>query len=190
MSEMAALPNEITPYRMSVDEFYRIGDLLDDQRTELLDGVIVAVSPVSLAHGARVIAIGAELRNALGGRAVVVAGGSLTVDRYDAPLPDVAVLRPLSPDAGPYASVEHALCVVEVAKSSLARDMHYKARLYARAGVADYLVADIDADVVHHHTGPSRSGYANVAVLGFGTTFCIAAFPDVVLRADAFVAPC
>ncbi|BDE05243.1 hypothetical protein WPS_05190 [Vulcanimicrobium alpinum] len=189
MSEMAALPNEITPYRMSVDEFYRIGDLLDEDRTELLDGVIVAVSPVSVAHGARAAAITIALGNAFGSRAVVIAGGSMTVDRYDAPLPDVSVLRPLLPDAGTYASVEQALCVVEVAKSSLTRDLHYKAHLSARAGVADYLVADIDGDVVHHHTGPSPGGYASVAVLRHGATFSIAAFPDIVLRADAFLAP-
>ena len=48
-----------------------------------------------------------------------------------------------------------ALLVVEVASDSLARDLDVKARLYARAGVTEYWVVDVEHQAVEVHRKPS-----------------------------------
>lgn len=51
--------------------------------------------------------------------------------------------------------------------SSLAKDLGTKAQVYAAAGVPEYWVVDVRAEVVHAHTGPTSSGYAQVRSRGF-----------------------
>jgi Uma2 family endonuclease len=56
--------------------------------------------------------------------------------------------------------------VVEVAASSLTRDLREKPPIYARAGVPDYWVADLDGERVVTHASPSGGGYDHVEVVG------------------------
>ena len=52
--------------------------------------------------------------------------------------------------------------VVEVAHTSQTRDRQ-KARIYARDGIASYLLVDLTAGTLTHHTDPTADGYATVA---------------------------
>lgn len=52
--------------------------------------------------------------------------------------------------------------VVEVSDSSLAFDLNTKARLYARAGIAEYWVVDIQGRRVFSHRQPANGAYDSV----------------------------
>jgi Uma2 family endonuclease len=54
------------------------------------------------------------------------------------------------------------LLLIEVADSSLPFDLSIKALLYARAGVRDYWVVDVQGRRIHVHRAPTASGYVNV----------------------------
>jgi Uma2 family endonuclease len=62
-------------------------------------------------------------------------------------LPDLVVTEPMGRDEFPHT----ALLVIEVAQTSHARDRE-KAVDYARAGVVEYWIVDLDAEVVTVHT--------------------------------------
>lgn len=55
---------------------------------------------------------------------------------------------------------DNVLLVIEQADSSLRTDLNDKAALYARHGVRDYWVLDLEARRVHVHRGPTPDGYA------------------------------
>jgi hypothetical protein len=59
-------------------------------------------------------------------------------------------------------------CVIEVADSSLARDLGVKLQMYARAGIEQYVVVDLVHDVVLDHREPSGEAYQKVAPLCVG----------------------
>ena len=54
--------------------------------------------------------------------------------------------------------------VVEVAHTTQTRDRQ-KASLYARDGIATYLLVDLAAGTLTHHTDPTAEGYATVAAV-------------------------
>jgi Uma2 family endonuclease len=56
--------------------------------------------------------------------------------------------------------------VVEVADSSLGQDLNTKAALYARAGIAEYWVADVQSSrlIVHRQPEPHAGVYRDVQV--------------------------
>jgi Uma2 family endonuclease len=85
------------------------------------------------------------------------------------PEPDGSVMRGIDDDYrnGPPGAAS-ITCVIEVADNSLARDLGVKLQLYARAGIAQYVVVDLVHDVVLDHRKPAGDGYQEVASLRAG----------------------
>jgi Uma2 family endonuclease len=83
------------------------------------------------------------------------------------PEPDAAVVVGNEDD---YASRRpdptEVLCVIEVADSSRSRDLGPKLRVYASAGIQQYVVVDLVNNVVLVHTSPSGESYPQPAQLG------------------------
>jgi Uma2 family endonuclease len=187
MSDMAL---EYKLREFTVEEFHRMaetGVLRREERVELLDGAIVEMSPIGERHWDRHSAIVEYLIAALGEAARVAGQASLRLGDRNEPQPDIAVLRRRSYSrASPPAPAE-IFAIVEIADSSLAKDTGPKQRLYGRFGVADYLVVDLDGDVLRHYRDPHELGYRQCDVLRHGDTFELVAAPGQRLSADPFL---
>ena len=156
--------------RFTVDDvqaMLRAGLLPEDASTELLDGCIVRTD--KSAHG------GDPRMHSPGHRYSVTQLGELSSkinspDRHvqtqlpivcgssQMPEPDFAVVRGTNAeymDRLPTAA--DALCVVEVADSSLERDRDEKLPAYARAGVPQYVILNLRNRTAEVHEQPDRS---------------------------------
>ncbi len=149
-----------SPRRLSVDEYHRMieaGILDEDERLELLEGVIVAMSPQDEPHAWPIQRLTRILTRVLGDEYDLRVQLPLTLGRSNEPEPDLAVVR-----AGPRTKGRHprtALLVIEVAKDSLRKDRTLKAALYARFRVPEYWIVNIEAENVEVFTEPRpRSG--------------------------------
>jgi Uma2 family endonuclease len=78
------------------------------------------------------------------------------------PEPDLVVLRAPLHELARKPRPEDVLLVVEVAASSLAMDRSIKADLYARAGIADYWVLDVNHRRMIVHREPAGGKYSSV----------------------------
>ena len=70
--------------------------------------------------------------------------------------------------------------LIEVADSTVSFDLNQKAKLYARAGIADYWVVDIPAKLVHVHRLPIRGTYTSLIQFGFSDSINPLAAPNAV----------
>jgi Uma2 family endonuclease len=118
-------------------------------------------------------------------RAIVRVQGSVVLDLYDAPQPDVAVLRPktdfyLSGHPNP----TDILLLIEVAASSLDYDREVKAPLYASKGVAEYWLVDVNEEVISRYMNPAAGVYQTVAHHRRGESIAPSLLPDCVLEID------
>jgi hypothetical protein len=105
------------------------------------------------------------------------------------PQPDIAILESKSYVAAGRPPVPHEIyAFVEIADTSLKKDLGPKLRLYGRQHVADYLVVDLDANVLVHCSQPHAMGYRRIDRLGYGDTLRLSRLPDVEIRADVFLA--
>jgi len=175
----------------TVDEYHRlaeIGMLRPDERVELLDGAIVEMSPIGNRHWGRHARISPYLAATLANDAVVVPQGSFPLGRKNEPQPDLAILAPLQWDEaerGP--TPEEIYAVIELADSSLGKDTGPKLRLYARFGIPDYLVVDLDNDVLIHYHDPHELGYLTEDRLHATDTFAIRRLAHIALSAAPFL---
>jgi Uma2 family endonuclease len=71
--------------------------------------------------------------------------------------------------------------LIEVADSSLAYDRRTKIPLYARAGITEVWLVDVEAGRVHLYRQPSAQCYADVRMPAHDERFSALAFPDVTL---------
>jgi Uma2 family endonuclease len=176
---------------MTVERYFALVDeglLEPDDRVELLEGVVVAMSPRNPPHDAVMSLVLRALVEAVGARAAVRCQCSLVLGRYSAPEPDVAVVPGRERDylAG---HPRNALLVVEVADTSLAQDRLTKGALYAAAGVPEYWIVDIRADRVEvvRDPEPGTGRYRERSVIGRGGRLALLALPDVEVSTDAFL---
>jgi Uma2 family endonuclease len=135
---------EPTQRRWTRDEYYRMGELgwFIGQRAELIDGEIMVLSPQGPSHATSTDRVRRILERTLGEGVWVRMQLPVDFGSHSEPEPDVSVVAGSLED---YTSAHPttALLIVEVSDSTLSYDRHRKARLYARAGIADYWIINL-----------------------------------------------
>jgi Uma2 family endonuclease len=103
------------------------------------------------------------------------------LDRYNEPEPDIALLRPRADryQAGQPPCAADILLLIEVASTSLAYDRRVKLPLYARHGVPEVWIVDLDALVIDVHRGPSSDSYQAGSSEGQGRVLEVSRLPGV-----------
>ncbi len=146
--------------RWSRYEYERLAEaeiLVADDKIELLEGQLVVREPQHGPHFTATRLVEEALRAAFGRGWDVRVQGPLALGRSSEPEPDVSVVRG-SPRDFRDAHPTSAVLVVEVAKTGLRLDRGMKARIYAKAGVADYWIVNLVDRVLEIHRNPERSG--------------------------------
>jgi len=137
-------------------EVLTAADAFDDERIELLEGMVVQKVPQKPIHSNTVRRITHVLTVLLaepyGDQYLVGSGLPIAVGRWSEPEPDISVVeaRASTDDAHPVT----AQLAVEVSRSSIRRDLSVKPRIYARAGIPRYWVVDVNTHEVVVHTDP------------------------------------
>jgi Uma2 family endonuclease len=147
-------------HRFSVakyDRLVRDGGLTDEDRVELLDGVIYDQMPHNAPHDHAVSQLQLALILMFHGSLVVRTQSSVTFPA-SVPEPDIAVVPgPADRYALVRPDADDLLLVVEVSDTTLARDRGLKQRVYARSRVPVYWIVNLSEAVVEVYTNP-RAG--------------------------------
>ena len=160
----------ITKHRLTVDDYYRmaeVGVLAPDARVELIDGEIVDMPPIGSPHSGTSMWLNRQFLSTVGDRAIVaMQSTTLILGRYSAPQPDLMLLRPRAdcyrrsnPTAG------EVLLVVEISESTLPYDRKIKAPLYARHGVPEMWIVNLQHGELLCMRQPHLNGYAELETL-------------------------
>ncbi len=118
------------------------GLLAPDDRVELLEGLVVSMSPQQPRHAATVWWISGRLNALIGDRGIVRSQLPFLATANSVPEPDIAVV-PFRVDGYQSAHPDRCLLAVEVADTSVAQDRLTKSRIYAAADVTDYWLVNL-----------------------------------------------
>lgn len=171
-----------TRKRFTVQEYYRMAEagILDPNvRTELIDGEVILMPPMGDPHAGNVDRGNAVLNRLLGDVAVIRVQSHVQLDEHQQPEPDLAVLRPRADfyTNGPPTPPDIFL-IMEVADTTLRYDRRTKGPLYARAGIPEYWLHDVNAATLTVFRDPSPDGYRSEQTLRRGDRIAPLAFPD------------
>ena len=175
----------VSVHRFTVDEYYAMaeaGILAEDDRVELIDGVIVKMAPIGSTHIGSVNSSTRALTTTVGTRAIVQVQSPVRLDDATEPQPDLALLRDRADFYGSsIAGPEDVLLLIEVADSSVDYDRNEKLPRYAQAGIPEVWLAILPERVIEVHTEPVGGRYTQMRTFRPGDTISPGCFPDIAL---------
>lgn len=140
--------------RFSVDEFERLvgANVFTGRRVELINGRVYRMPPQGSQHMAAITVGSIALHRIASPNDWVVIQGTLRLDRWSAPDPDLMLLP--VPRKTPVQNWPLPDLLIEVSDSTYRRDSTTKLRKYAFAGVRDYWIEHLNADVIEVYRDP------------------------------------
>jgi Uma2 family endonuclease len=183
LTRQRVLP-EPTRRRFTVAEaiaMVEAGVIPEDERFEMIDGDILAMSPLHHAHESVKLSLVEALMDKVDRRRWRVGvETSLYVDERSFVNPDVSVLpRDVRTDE---ARGPDTCLVVEVADTTPRRDRDEKGPLYARAGVPLFWLIDVNARRITIHERPVDGVWTLIRVAGEADVLTVPALPGFSFR--------
>jgi len=159
------------------------GILTERDRVELIEGEIVEMSPIGNRHAACVDRANELFISAFKGRAIVSVQHPLRLNKYNEPQPDLVVVKHRSDYySSKSRTPEDTFFVVEVSDTTLRYDTKVKLPIYARAGVPELWIENLQKDMLLVCREPAERNYKVQITLRPGESVSPLAFPDVVFE--------
>ncbi|TAF08021.1 MAG: Uma2 family endonuclease [Nostocales cyanobacterium] len=167
--------------QISVIEYHKMlemGIFHPEERLELLSGQIITMAAKGTAHEAAITRIQRILNQRLGDQVLIRTQSPITLDDFSEPEPDVAVVKTNVLDyEDHHPQPSEVFLVIEVADSSLKYDREVKSLAYAKSGIIDYWVLDVNGRKLCVYRDPNIEGYQNQSILAENLTISPLAFP-------------
>jgi Uma2 family endonuclease len=175
---------------ITTTDYHRMADagiLAADEQVELLAGQIIEKMPKGPAHSALCKRLEKLLEHRLGDRVLVRLQDPIQLSPYSEPEPDLAIVHP-EPSfyAQAHPTSDQIYWLIEVADTTIDRDLGVKANLYAAAGIADYWVFNITQQQLHIFRDPEANGYQRQLILQGQQSLSPLAFPDCSLTVQEY----
>ncbi|MDG4549371.1 MAG: Uma2 family endonuclease [Candidatus Contendobacter sp.] len=169
----------MTPHKITPAEYHQMGAIFPDVRLELIEGELFDMAPIGTLHAWTVGHLTRLLTLRLAEQAFIFCQSPLALPDSE-PEPDIMVLkladyRQRLPEPG------DVRWLIEVADSSVRYDRTRKLPLYARHGIPEAWLIDLNARVVEVHRQPVGDCYQTVATPNVLTPL---AFPELAIPVE------
>jgi len=172
-------------HRLTISDYHRMGEvgiLHEDARVELIDGELIDRAPIGSRHAGTVLQLSRVLIFAVGGRAYVSTQNPVLLGEHSEPQPDIALLRPRDDFyKSTHPRPDDVLLIVEVADASLRYDREIKIPLYARHGIPEVWLVDVENAQFSIFLTPGGQGYQDIRLRASLTAVAPSLLPDIFL---------
>jgi Uma2 family endonuclease len=152
-------------YRFTVDQYERMaeaGILTEDDRVELINGIVVTKMPKGPEHVWAAKSVEALLESLLGTAWCVRREEPARIPDLDEPEPDGVVARGTRRAYLKRHPEPHEIALIaEVSDTTYHRDRNEKFAAYARAGIPVYWIVNLPRRRVEVYTDPTPEGYGS-----------------------------
>lgn len=191
MTGMSAVLEYPQRHAISVEEYLRMGEagiFAPQARLELIEGEIIEMPPIGSPHAGTVAILDRMLGRAAGDRAVVWVQNPLRLGERSMPQPDLALLRSRADSyRHSHPAAADVLLVIEVSDTTVRFDMETKLPLYARYGIPELWIVDLNERTIRVHREPGTVGYGTSFVVRGDESVASIALADVRIAArDVF----
>ena len=161
MSATAAF--SLQRHRITVEQYHHMGEagiFREDDRVELIEGEIIDMPPIGIDHAYFVNRLTSIFIQKVGLQANVSAQNPIRLNPRSEPQPDIALLRYREDfyrhtRPGP----EDILLLVEISDTTLRYDREVKLPLYARHGIPEVWIVDLEHQRLEIYRHPAGESY-------------------------------
>jgi Uma2 family endonuclease len=159
-------PDVLSRHRLTVSDYHRMsetGVLPPDARVELIEGEVLDMAPMRSRHASVVGRLGEAFGVTFREQALVWCQLPLHLGDYSQPEPDLMLLRPRADYyAHALPAAADVLLLVEVSDTTARYDRGVKLALYARHGVCEVWIVDLDNHMLRTYRNPVGEQYTEV----------------------------
>lgn len=178
----------IVPKRFTVEEFRKmteVGILPEESGWEIIDGYLIDKMSIGSNHAGTVNLLTQKLIIRLAGKAAVAVQNPIRIDDYNAPEPDISLLRPREDFyRKSLPAPQDALLLIEVSDSTVEYDRDIKKTLYAEAGIAEFWLINLKENTVERYSSPKNGSYRLAEILESGETIKAGTIENLELKID------
>jgi Uma2 family endonuclease len=177
------MESEPRKHLITVEEYYRmaeVGLLAPDARVELIEGEIIDMVPIGSRHARAVNHLSRQFTRAAGDLALVRSQSPVRLDGSSQPEPDIALVAPRADEYGvAHPAPADVLLIVEVSDSTLHHDRDVKLPLYARHGIPEVWIVDLQGGRLHIHRVSDGERYQEQSTIEHPGIVKITALPGI-----------
>jgi len=181
----------VAQYLFTVEEYTHMGEagiFSPDARVELIEGTIIAMTPIGRRHAACVARFTDLFTDALRRQATVWVQNPVRLSDYSEPQPDVTLLKPRAAFSAPgHPGPADVLLLVEVSDTTLEYDRRVKLPLYARVEIREVWVVDLAGEVIEMYSAPANGTYTMSRLARRGEAVTSDSLPGLRLAVDAIL---
>ena len=165
-----------------------MGVLREDERVELLDGVIINMMPIGPFHGGSVNRLNRMFERLSRDRWLTSVQNPVHIGEHNEPQPDLLLLHPREDFyAGKHPRPPDVFLLIEVSDSTLIIDREEKLPIYARARIAEVWIVNLPERLIEVYSSPADGEYAECRRVRAGDTLAPSAFPDAIIDTAALL---
>jgi Uma2 family endonuclease len=172
----------------TVQEYHLMADagvFRDDERVELIEGEIIQMPAFGARHASCVKRSIAKFRSIQETSAILDVHNPIQLTEISEPQPDVVLLQFRADDYATAHPMPHeVLLLVEVSDSTVDFDRTVKVPNYARSGIQEVWLWDLEANCLEVYREPMANGYISMQKFGRGEIISPLAFPDFEVSID------
>ncbi len=168
--------------KLTAAEFMRmvdVGVIAEHERLELIDGVLCRKTPRGVPHARAIQVLSYLLIQQVSEQQDVRVQLPLQLGEHSVPEPDLAVVT-REEGARRDTHPQRALLVIEVARHSLREDRATKGALYARHGIPEFWIVDVERQrvEVYRQPDPETESYAERTTVSGGEALACQSVPE------------
>jgi Uma2 family endonuclease len=172
----------------TVEEYHLMGKagiLSEGDRVELIEGELVEMAAIGTRHAGCVNRITRLFCRLPEEMAIVTVQNPIQVSQQTEPQPDLVLLEPRAD----YYSTAHplpseVLLLIEVADSSIDYDKDVKIPIYARSGIQEVWIVNLQENCLEVYRQPTPNGYSLTLRFWLGEEVSPLAFPELKVSVD------
>ena len=187
MTELLPMNTSHLPVKLTLNDYLLLessGAFANYRKTELIDGEILFMNAQHRPHVRLKMGLYEAIKAAMptGTPLTLFIEASVALSERDSPEPDLLLTcDPYGDGLIPGASVA---LIVEVSDTTLRKDLGEKQAAYARAGIPEYWVANLDDRMIHQMWTPAGDAYSERAEIAFGNPLTAATIPELTIATD------
>jgi Uma2 family endonuclease len=170
------------------DAMIESGVFDEDDQVELLNGAIVEKMPKGKKHSAATDRVAKFFDRNFNEFIFVRNQNPIWLNEFSEPEPDIVLAMPKTDEyENSHPTPDEIYLILEVSDSTLGYDRNTKGEAYARAGIKQYLVLNIQEKTIEDYREPSADGFQSKQTYRVGQSFNLVAFPEIMISVSDFL---
>jgi Uma2 family endonuclease len=178
-AQTETLPAELPLARVTLaayDAMIEAGIVTNESRVELLGGQIVKKETMKPPHIFRLRRIFQRIDRQFDGRAIAFSQSDIELPKDGRPQPDICLAH-LEVSEQDYIRPPEVHLLIEIAETSIQTDRVYKQKIYARDGILEYWILNLNTNQLEVYRHPEGERYRDVQTIDAGQSVACLAFP-------------